>query len=330
MVISKDTGGCGAGWPSNGYCTTVLKQTIQDARYQGTGYFCLTENSMNPNSGDVVDPRLASALKVSRILDELIAKQRLFPEYEGDQGIRNLWHTATRIAESDCNVRQTEGLRKAVVIPGRAEQILIRANIRKYMNVRGEELRRVRLRRIHNQKRDELLRDPSQAFAYLKPDADPPLASLKRDDGTFTGNITEMDATLREKWGSIFCKHNEDDPPPETYPFMEIFSRFIEEYLMEWDRIDVLDFRSTTQQMQRLWSYGVGRVVTERLQETPAWKFGVSLCLLRNNGKDGEMARRPHTCSCVKNSPKRRLRASESTVEFSITSCVKAMGGGPV
>ena len=110
--------------------------------------------------------------------------------------------------------------------------------------MRGEQLRRIRLRRVFNQKHDELLRDPSQAFGCIKPDADPPLAALKRDDGTVTGNIMEMDVILRKKSGSIFCKHNEDNPPPETFPFMERYSRFIEDYPMKLEGIGVSEIRS--------------------------------------------------------------------------------------
>ena len=174
-----------------------------------------------------------------------------------------------RIAESDCKVHQTEYLRNSEVIPGRAGLTLIRSNVQKYVSVRGEQLRRIRLRRALNQKHDELLRDPSQAFGCIKPDADPPLAALKRDDGAVTGNISEMDVILRKKWGSIFCKHNEGNPHPETFPFMERYSRLIEDYPMELERIGVSDIRSrlNPQPMQRLRSYWIRRVVSQRLQK---------------------------------------------------------------
>ena len=90
-----------------------------------------------------------------------------------------------------------------------------------YINGRGAQLRRLRLQRLKIKDRNDLLKDPSHAFALIKPEAEPLLAALNRNDGTTTGNIVEMDRILREKWGTIFCKHDENNPPPAPEPFFQ-------------------------------------------------------------------------------------------------------------
>ena len=57
-----------------------------------------------------------------------------------------------------------------------------------------------------------------------------PLAALRRNDGTITGNIIEMDRILRENWRAIFCKHDDNNPVPKAESFFQKFNQFIDEY----------------------------------------------------------------------------------------------------
>ena len=98
---------------------------ISDARYKGRGQFNLSEECVNlkqkevNDEGCVVDPRLASALKIRRILDEVVTKLTMPRNYGTDLEIFDLWQKASRIAWSDCKVIQTEVLRSSVEVPGR-------------------------------------------------------------------------------------------------------------------------------------------------------------------------------------------------------------------
>ena len=158
------------------------------------------------DSGDIIDPRLASALKIRRILNEIICKQDLLRRHDLDTEIYNLWYKAARIARSDCKVAQTTQLRYAVCVPGQNEVIRIRDELNLYINGRGAQLRRLRLQCLRIKDRNDMLKDPSHAFALIKPEEEPLLAALKRNDGTITSNIVEMDRILREKWGGDFLQ----------------------------------------------------------------------------------------------------------------------------
>ena len=67
------------------YCATANAEpgTIDDARFRGRGHCCFEEKCANvktkgvSDSGDIIDPRLASAFKIRRILNEIIVKQGL-------------------------------------------------------------------------------------------------------------------------------------------------------------------------------------------------------------------------------------------------------------
>ena len=221
----------------------------EDPGYKGRGHFRVEEKCVNMktkdvnNEGNTVDPRLASALKIRRILDEIIIKQNLASSIEIELEVSNLWRKASRIAWSDCKVYQTDRLRYTVEAPSRKEVIRIRDEVHDYVNKRGAQLRRLRLRRLREVKNKELIQNPSCAFASIRNDAEPPLAALKRSDGTITGNVVEMDKILREKWCTIFCKHNVSYPPPKAEPFLEKYKEFISEHPMALEPINVADVR---------------------------------------------------------------------------------------
>ena len=182
------------------------------------------------DEGDMVDPRFASALKIRRILDEIITKQNLVRSVGLDLGIQNLWRKASRIAWSDCTVIQTNSLRSVMNTPGRGQVDMIRNEMHNFVNNRGAQLRWSRLQRFRFDTHIGLIENLSSAFASIKSDAEHPLAALKRNDGTITGNMVEIDKILMDKWGSIFFKHNDSNPPPKAGPFFEKYNQFIDEY----------------------------------------------------------------------------------------------------
>ena len=61
--------------------------------------------------GNSVDPRLALALKIVRLLDEILTKRSLPRSISLDTEIHELWLKASRIAWSDCKIQQTMVLR---------------------------------------------------------------------------------------------------------------------------------------------------------------------------------------------------------------------------
>ena len=113
--------------------------------------------------------------------------------------IRNLWTKTARIASSDRKVSQAVRLRLCRDIPGREIVTNIQDDMQKFVDNRGQQLRKLRLKRYEEDKKRRLALNPSEAFQYLNPEIDPPLLALQSEDGCITGNVVEMDGILRKK-----------------------------------------------------------------------------------------------------------------------------------
>ena len=118
------------------------------------------------DGGNAVDPRLSSALKIRRMWDEIISKQFRHRSVEIDLDIRNLWTKAARIASSDCTVSHTVRLRLYRDVPSRDIVTNIREDMQKFVNNRGQQLRKLRLKRYEEDKKRSLALNPSKAFQY--------------------------------------------------------------------------------------------------------------------------------------------------------------------
>ena len=95
-MILRLTGSSGADWQKNGH--SLLHE---DARYKRSVDFRVEEKCVNlktkdvNDEGNMVDPRLASALKILRILDEIIIKQNLVRSVGLNLELHNLWQKAS-------------------------------------------------------------------------------------------------------------------------------------------------------------------------------------------------------------------------------------------
>lgn len=79
-----------------------------------------------------------------------------------------------------------------------------------------------------NDERAEFIRtNLAKAFELIKPESGPLLTALLREDGSVTGCVNEMDSILREKWGSVYCKHHYGIEALGVKIFMELYERSI-------------------------------------------------------------------------------------------------------
>ena len=123
-------------------------------KYKGRGRFKLVLSEVNKmhkevsDQGDAVDPKLSSALKIRRVLEEIERKQLLPQSVELNRELQNLWAKAGRVAKADCKVTQTEYLRNTVRLPERNVIERICDSIRKFINNRGAQLRKIRLHKV--------------------------------------------------------------------------------------------------------------------------------------------------------------------------------------
>ena len=118
---------------------------------------------------------------------------------EIDLDVRNLWTNTARIASSDCKVGQTVRLRFFRDVVGREIVTNIRDDMQKFVNDRGKQLCKLRLKRYEEDKKRRLALNPSEAFQCLKPEIDPHLSALHRQSGSITGSVVEMEEILRKK-----------------------------------------------------------------------------------------------------------------------------------
>ena len=177
--------------------------------------------------GDKIDEKMRALLKGKRILDEMITKMGFASNDQMLREIHTLWKKLGRIICSSWKCgRWKDAISdiSAITLPFIRK---IRDDIVKDVNQRGQELRRIRMRLFDTQKAVAYEKDPMKAFECLKPDREPPLTALLREDGTVTGNRKEMDGILRGKWGEVFCKHDKGRAFPKVETFIEKFGRFI-------------------------------------------------------------------------------------------------------
>ena len=253
-----------------------INDFTENEKYRGRGAFRLENTVLNKRpkdlaeNGDPVDRRMAVALKIVRLLDEILVKSEVGrPENQRVEAER-LWEKARRIARCDCRASSLRMLWDTQgPIPLRQEVLLLRAAVRTMVNKRAADLRRKRLRERDAAKTRELVRDPTKAFDCLKPDREPPLAAVQRDDGTLTANINEMDRILRDKWCKIFCKHTEANPPPDVAEFMARYERFIPYVPMEAHSLTVDEIRIKLNKIKDASSAGLDCWAAKDLKQLP-------------------------------------------------------------
>ena len=176
----------------------------ENKKFKGRGFFRLERKQVNKKArevsdeGDFVDSGLSSLFKIRRILEEVVCKAKKSNTPARMAETIDLWNKARRIAFSDCQVAAVNLLLRTERVPGTPFIECIILEINNHISQRGAQLKRMRLRQYDTQRKEEIRTDPSRAFACLRPDRDLPLSALKRDDGTITGNIQEMDQILRK------------------------------------------------------------------------------------------------------------------------------------
>lgn len=190
--------------------------------------------------GDLMDPLQALHLKLKRLIEAIVAKQALPVTAARDADLANLWRKACALRR-EAEWEELPGFWTGDMPAPAAELRNIAAWLQQTADQRGISLRRKRLRAQMRTLRAELRNNPARAFKLMKADAAPSLAVLKRPDGTFTGNIGEMDQLLRDAWGKVFCKHSADNPEPETDTFFATYRRFIRRCPCEMEALTVED-----------------------------------------------------------------------------------------
>ena len=96
-----------------------------------------------------------------------------------------------------------------------------------------------------------------------------PLAFIRRDDGTITGDVVDMDSLIRAAWGPIFAKHDQpgDPGPPPVQPFLDVFGKHIPVWPLSSKPLIVPDLAKGHFESDFLWCGGIGRVDPFRAED---------------------------------------------------------------
>ena len=205
----------------------------QGDRFSGRGLCCdpklvrVQEQRLYSEGGDLVPALVQAAIKIQRILAEIVIKNKPHQPDHVRAETRGLWEKCRRIGQDDFSVNRFRMWFQYEDCPDEQDAEFMIGRLKAYVNKIGAERRHRRMANQLRKRREEIVKDPSRIFKFLKTDFEPPLSIIKKENGAFTGNVQEMDTILRSKWSTIFCKHDDEHPAPEVQPFMEEYGRYL-------------------------------------------------------------------------------------------------------
>ena len=206
---------------------------IEDYGAYGRGLSSLKQKTQQRRDfsevGDLVPPQLQAANKIGRLLEEMSCKLKNEVRPEVRAKCVQLWSKICRIGSSDLQCEKLEPCWR-IRCPSRLDIVdTIRKQIQTYAARIGAQSRQLRMKNQKKRRRQEIIRDPSLIYKCLQVEHQPALSTIRREDGSYTGNIAEMDEILRKAWGKIFQKHSAE---PRVGPFMDAYGHLLTKHEM--------------------------------------------------------------------------------------------------
>ncbi len=90
---------------------------------------------------------------------------------------------------------------------------------------------------------------PRRIFDWCAGRSRQQVTTIQRADGTVTGNIEEMDDTLRAAWAPIFQRYSDKVPEPAWEPFADRFAKYYQRHPLHLPRITGADLSRTLARM---------------------------------------------------------------------------------
>lgn len=194
------------------------QDVCMDKRYRGRGYAAETAvvrvGSAGRNAlGISPDPERTS---LEGLVRKVAALRRHLNQGDSQQAVvlwkKVRWHPAAGKWRQTLGERPPDASLVGEMHDGLTEELEI-------------EMARARERLIGRwrKKRAEAVRaNGAEVYKEFRDPESPPLAVLRRPDGTITGDISEMDDMLRRDWLPIFAKHTvHGTSPPDPAKFMD-------------------------------------------------------------------------------------------------------------
>ena len=218
-------------------------------------------------SGDLMPPVQTGVLKCLRLSSESVALYRLPPSPGRVDQIDQLWAKCKaeglKLYRTDLAHFWTNEVANMEVA------ISLKVRLTRLASALATQARRKRLAANDKQRKEELKESPSNAYKTLKADATPPLSILRRPDGTYTGNVREMDSILREAWAPIFQKHPSLEEAPSIAPFMAQYGHLITKHPQVLTPLGVEQIRRALNKMKDTGSAGLDGWCPKDLKALP-------------------------------------------------------------
>ena len=134
-----------------------------------------------------------------------------------------------------------------------------------------EQRRRARIKEWRRTMKEHMKENPAKVFSFLRKATSSHTTFLKREDGTVTANLQEMDELLMDDraWGGVFRMYDDSEEPAWT----TFFDRF-KEHIPEGtpcvcEPLTADDLRTTIGKMKRKKAAGLDGWRVEELKELP-------------------------------------------------------------
>ena len=231
-------------------------EIINDARYLGRGKASTVlrvrvGRASCTSQGVCIDAERRELQKLTECLRELT----LICETGNEQHCASLWSKICRVGQQvlpNAPFRQA-WMTSTLPTKGALQSLMTASNDVLDKVSKGDRERFIRnyQRRIIEKSKKNIkdlakhFRDPEQG----------PMSILKREDGSITGRISEMDELLRKCWLPIFAKHDESNPEPNAEDFMNKYGNRIPRVPQGLPTITLEDLRSA---LGRIPSSGAG------------------------------------------------------------------------
>eukprot|EP00660_Eupelagonema_oceanica_P019266 gene19266-biopygen6049 len=93
---------------------------------------------------------------------------------------------------------------------------------------------------------------------------------MKRADGSYTGDVVEMDRLLREAWSKVFRLYPDaEHPEPPWQPFLDRFGKYIPNHPMDVGDITAEELRAVLRRMGKHQAAGMEGWKPAELKKLP-------------------------------------------------------------
>eukprot|EP00660_Eupelagonema_oceanica_P019356 gene19356-biopygen31077 len=197
----------------------------------------------------VCQRRLLRLIRQFEELERQIIRHRLSEDGDPDR-LKNTWRSIRAGGRAVLPGQPWHAVWAQADPPGNAERRAVLDKLRGVSVSVAQEERAGRVALWKEELRNSFLLKPGKVFDICKGTRRSEVSMMKRTDGTFTGDVLEMDKLLRDAWCKIFRLYpDEQHPEPPWHPFAQRFKNYIPNNPMEVTDITAQQLRDVLKRM---------------------------------------------------------------------------------